>query len=162
MAADKLNPKTDEAKLSIPIPLVVGGIVVILGLAAWGFLGYWERTHPPAPAVLTVEAKQYVRNLQLSDVEMKATESYMKQKVVEITGKIANNGPRPINLVEINCVFRDAYGQVVLRERVAIVGRRTGKLAPGDKKSFRLAFDNIPESWNQAVPDLVIAQIVFM
>ena len=162
MAADKPNTKTEEAKLSVPIPLVAVGVLVLLGLAAWGFLGYWERTHAPAPGVLTAEAKQYVRNLQLSEVEMKATESYMKQKVVEITGKITNNGPRPVNLVEINCVFRDAYGQVVLRERVAIVGRRTGTLAPGDKKSFRLAFDTIPESWNQGLPDLVIAQIVFV
>jgi len=64
-------------------------------------------------------------------------------------------------VVEINCVFYDAYGQVVLRERVAVVGRRTGSLAPGGMKSFRLAFDNIPESWNQALPQLVIAQIVF-
>jgi hypothetical protein len=113
------------------------------------------------PPVLTAEAKQYVRNLQLSDVEMKAAESYMKQQVVEILGKIANHGSRTLNLVEINCVFYDAYGQVVLRERVAVVGRRTGSLAPGSTKSFRLAFDNIPESWNQALPQLVIAQIVF-
>jgi len=46
--------------------------------------------------------------------------------------------------VEINCVFRDAFGQVVLRERVAIVGSRTGTLAPADVTNFRLAFDNIP------------------
>ena len=162
MAAVNSNTKTKEAKLSVPIPVLVGAIVVILGLAAWGFLGYWERTHPPVHGVLTAEAKQYVRNLQLSEVEIKATESYMKQKVVEITGMITNNGSRPISLVEINCVFRDAYGQVVLREPMAIVGRRTGTLAPGDKKSFRLAFDTIPESWNQSLPDLVIAQIVFV
>jgi hypothetical protein len=162
LAADSSNTKTDEAKLSIPVPLVVGAIIVVLGLGAWGFLGYWERTHLPAPAVLTAEAKQYVHSLQLSDVEMKATESYMKQKVVEITGKIANNGSRAINVIEINCVFRDAYGQVVLRERVTVVGRRTGTLAPGNAKSFRLAFDTIPESWNQSLPDLVIAQIVFV
>jgi hypothetical protein len=162
LAADSSNTKTDEAKLSIPVPLVVGAVVVVLGLGAWGFLGYWERTHPPAPAVLTAEAKQYVHSLQLSDVEMKATESYMKQKVVELTGKIANNGGRAINVIEINCVFRDAYGQVVLRERVTVVGRRTGTLAPGNAKSFRLAFDTIPESWNQSLPDLVIAQIVFV
>jgi hypothetical protein len=162
LAADSSNTKTEAAKLSIPIPLVVGAIVLALGLGAWGFLDYWERTHPPARAVLTAEAKQYVHTLQLSEVEMKATESYMKQKVVEITGKIANNGDRTLNLVKINCVFRDAYGQVVLRDPVIVVGPRTGKLAPGEKKSFRLAFDSIPESWNQSLPDLVIAQIVFI
>ena len=161
MAADNPKTKTEAARLSVPVPLVVGAIIVMLGLGGWVFYDYWLRTHPPAPPVLTAEAKQYVRNLQLSEVEMKAAESYMKQQVVEILGKIANNGSRTVNVVEINCIFYDAYGQVVLRERVSIVGRRSGPLASGGKKSFRLAFDNIPESWNQALPQLVIAQIVF-
>jgi hypothetical protein len=161
LAGDNLKTKTEAPRLSIPVPLVVGAIIVILGFGAWAFYDYWASKHPAAPPVLTAEAKHYVHNLQLSDVEMKAAESYMKQQVVEIVGKIANSGPRAVRVVEINCVFHDAYGQVVLRERVAIVGRRTGALAPGDTKNFRLAFDNIPESWNQALPDLVIAQIVF-
>ena len=165
MADDKANDKpgtgTEDASFSIPIPLVVGTIIVILGFAAWTGYNYWAAKHPPAPPVLTAEAKQYVHNLQLSEVGMKATESYMKQQVVEITGKITNNGDRTLNVVEINCVFYDAYGQLVLRERVSVVGRRTGPLGPGQTKSFRLAFDTIPESWNQALPQLVIAQIVF-
>ena len=161
MAADKASSNTETGKLSIPIPLVIGGIVVVLGLSAWGGYDYWQRRHPPTAPVLTPEAKQYVRNLQLSNVEMKAAESYMKQRVVEITGNVANNGPRTLKVVEINCVFYDPYGQLVLRERVAVVGRRAGPLAPGDKKGFRLVFDNIPDSWNQQLPALVIAQIVF-
>jgi hypothetical protein len=28
-------------------------------------------------------------------------------------------------------------------------------------KPFRLAFDSIPDSWNQAMPELVIARIDF-
>ncbi|HLM99112.1 MAG TPA: FxLYD domain-containing protein [Bryobacteraceae bacterium] len=161
MAAGKRVTKTAETSFSIPIPVIVGAIVVILGFSAWTGYNYWAAKHPPTPLVLTAEAKQYVHNLQLSEVDMKAAESYMKQQVVEITGKITNNGPRSVNVVEINCVFYDAYGQLVLRERVPIIGRRTGPLAPGQTKNFRLAFDTIPESWNQALPQLVIAQIVF-
>jgi len=158
--ADNQKTKPEPTEFSIPIPFVVGAIVVFLGLGAWAAYDYWAREHPPVPPVLTAEAKQYVHNLQLSDVEMKAAESYMKQRVVEILGKITNNGSRALRVVEINCVFYDAYGQVVLRERVTIVGR-AGALRPGDRKNFRLAFDNIPESWNQTLPQLVIAQIVF-
>jgi hypothetical protein len=161
LAGDKAVTKAEEKSFSIPIPLVVGGIIVVLVFAAWTGYDYWARKHPPALPVLTAEAKQYVHNLQLSDVEMKAAESYMKQQVVEIVGNITNNGPRTLKVVEINCVFYDAYGQLVLRERVPIVGSRTGALAPGQKKSFLLAFDTIPQSWNQALPQLVIAQIVF-
>jgi hypothetical protein len=102
-----------------------------------------------------------VRTLQLMDVDMQKHESYMKQAVVEITGRSATMAIRTLRVVEINCVFYDPYGQLVLRERVPIVGQKIGGLAPGEIKNFRLAFDNIPDSWNQALPQLVIAQIVF-
>ena len=52
-------------------------------------------------------------------------------------------------------------GAISLRERVPIVGQKTGVVKPGETKSFRLAFDTIPESWNQDLPQLVIAQIQF-
>lgn len=92
---------------------------------------------------------------------MKATDTYLKQTLVEILGKVGNGGDRRLGSVDINCVFYDPYGQLILRERVSIVRRRTGGLNPGETKDFRLAFDNIPESWNQMMPQLVIAQIVF-
>ncbi|MGA3023153.1 MAG: FxLYD domain-containing protein [Bryobacteraceae bacterium] len=115
---------------------------------------------PPATSVtpLTPEAKEYVRYLDLSGVQMKSTETYLKQTVTEIEGNIQNQGNRALQSVEIVCVFYDAYGQVVLRERVPIV---RSALKPGATKAFRLAFDNIPESWNKQMPRLVIAAITF-
>jgi hypothetical protein len=143
------------------VAVVVVTVVVILGA---GFFLYLDRAShraaaPPPP--LTGEAKAYVRNLQLQNVDMQKHESYLKQAVVEITGKIGNHGGRVLRVVEINCVFYDPYGQVVLRERVPIVSEKIGGLSPGEIKNFRLPFDNIPDSWNQALPQLVIAQIVF-
>ena len=49
----------------------------------------------------------------------------------------------------------------VLRERVAIVKMSGKGLKPGETRSFRLPFDSIPSSWNQALPQLVIARIEF-
>jgi hypothetical protein len=135
--------------------------VVILGAGFFLYLDRLSHLRPPPPPPLTGDAKAYVHSLQLLDVDMQKHESYLKQAVVEITGKLGNNGDRVLKVVEINCVFYDAYGQVVLRERMPIVSRKMGGLAPGEIKNFRLAFDNIPDSWNQAMPQLVIAQIVF-
>ena len=160
MAANKTAKETKE-KVSIPPAAIVIGALVILGLAAFAWLDRAAQHGPPPPPGLSGEARAYVRNLQLLDVEMKANESYLKQAIVEIVGKIGNNGDRVMQVVEINCVFYDPYGQVVLRERVPIVNRKMGTLAPGERKNFRLAFDNIPESWNQAMPQMVIANIVF-
>ena len=112
------------------------------------------------PAVLYGRADKPV-GLSLSEVEMKAHESYLKQSVVEITGNIQNAGDKVVKLVELKCVFYDAYGQVILRERVPIVSPKIGAMAPGQTKPFRLPFDNVPESWNQAMPQLVMAGIEF-
>lgn len=156
--ADKTQ--TRRAGLGVNPVLMVVGLAAVALVAAW-YLFF--RGGPPAPEkpLLTPEAKAYVKYLALSDVEMKAKESYLKQAVVEITGKITNTGPRPLKVVEINCVFFDPYGQVVLRQRVPIVSQKMGGLKPGEAKSFRLPFDDLPESWNQVLPQLVIARILF-
>ena len=112
----------------------------------------------PGQRPLTPEAKAYVRNLQLSEVTLKATESYAKQTVTEIEGKITNSGSRVIRYAEVSCVFYDRFGQVIKRERVPLV---KATLKPGESRTFRLPFDDLPESWNNQMPQLVIAGIDF-
>jgi hypothetical protein len=153
--------KTEKERKGIPVAVLVVALVAILGAGCFFYLDRVSRRPAPPPPPLTGEAKAYVHNLQLVDVEMQKHESYLKQAVVEITGKIGNKGDRTLREVQINCVFYDPYSQVVRRVRVPIVSDKIGGLAPGEMKNFRLAFDDIPESWNQAMPQLVIAQIVF-
>jgi hypothetical protein len=143
-----------------PTGIAVALAVILLagGGAAWYFA---QPRDNASQAPLTPEAKAYVRNLKLSDVEMKATDSAMAKSLIEIVGNITNNGDRKVKLVELNCIFYDPYNQVVLRERVAIVRIKGGGLAPGETKPFRMPFDNLAGSWNQAMPQLVIAQIQF-
>jgi hypothetical protein len=143
--------------LLVVLGVAIAGVVIAIVLAP-----RWRQQPAEAP-VLTQEARVYVRagNLKLSEVNMGAKENFAQQMLVEITGKITNAGDRTVKLVEINCVFSDPAGLVVLKERLPIVGGRTGSLKPGETKTFRLPFDTIPPSWNQALPQLVIAQIVF-
>jgi hypothetical protein len=166
LAADK----TAGAKpLTIPPAAIVIALVLVAGLG--GVLLLNQRAHQPAapPPPLTGEAKNYLKHLRFVSADgqtaesptMAAHESFMKQSVVEITGNIQNTGDRVLELIEINCVFLDPYGQVVLRQRVPVVSKKMGKLAPGEWKAFRLAFDSVPESWNQAMPQMVIARIDF-
>jgi hypothetical protein len=140
--------------------LYVLGVIAVLSGALFAYT-QWVARHPAQEIALTPEAKAYVRNLKLDDVTMKATSSYVGADIVEIEGKIGNAGDRVLDTVEIYCVFRDAYGQLVLRKRLPIVSPRMGGLKPGETKSFRLPFDDLPESWNQAMPQLVIAGVKF-
>jgi len=85
--------------------IVVGFFILVLG----GWLYWYLQREAPRPQgpVLTGEARAYIRagSLKLSGVEMKATKSYMSQRLVEITGKIANAGQRNLKQVDLNCVF---------------------------------------------------------
>ena len=140
--------------------LYIFGALAVLG----GVLFYYLQfvSNRPAPELpLTPEAKAYVHNLKLDDVDIKASESYFKQVVVEIDGKVQNAGDQNVQVVDVYCVFYDNYGQLVLRRRVPIVSQKMGGLKPGETKSFRLPFDDLPESWNHAMPRLVIAGIKF-
>ena len=129
--------------------------LLILVLAA---LLSCSRKPPETESPPSAEAKAYVRNLQLSDVTMKATESYARQVITEIEGKVMNTGNRTVEFAEVACIFRDSIGQLVLREKATIVKR---PLRPGETQAFRLPFDDIPESWNNQMPQLVIVQIRF-
>lgn len=161
MAADKTAVPKEHKRVSVPPAAVVVGLLLALGAGIFYYLDRASKRPPQPPPPLTGAARAYTRSLKLSDVQMNAHESYLKQSVVELTGNIGNTGDRVLRTVEINCVFYDPYGQVVLRDRVAIVGAKLGGLAPGETKPFRLAFDSIPESWNQAMPQMIIAAIDF-
>jgi hypothetical protein len=136
----------------------------LIALVVLGTAGFWivqVMSKKAAPLKLSAAARAYVPNLKLSDVRIKAADSYLNQTVVEIDGRITNGGPRTLDTVEITCVFYDAYGQVVLRQRLPIVADRAGPLKPSETRDFRLPFDNLPESWNHQLPQLVIAAIKF-
>lgn len=145
-----------DVKIS-PASIVIGlALILILGVFSW--LTFGPKPAPPPPPVLTPEAKAYLPKLSLNNVHMQAAESMVNQRVIEILGDIKNIGDRTVRLAQVTCVFHDYYGKEVQRERVMIVST---PLAPGTTKPFRLAFDDIPDSWNQAMPGLYIAQIQF-
>ena len=161
MASDTFSLTQAKKNPGSSVPLYVLAALAVLGLAVFGYMQYAAK-HQPTDAPLTPEAKEYVKNLRLADVDIKANKSYLNQMVVEIDGKIGNAGDRPLDTVEIYCVFYDTYDQMVLKARVPIVSPKMGGLKPGETKSFRLPFDEIPESWNQSMPQLVIAGVKFL
>lgn len=153
-------PSTTRTK--VPVPLLVAGVLVVLcAIAAAIYFARAPKSAAATPTPASFEAKAYLQYLQLSDVSIKATENFMKQQVVEVEGKIKNNGPRAIDSVSIYCLFSGVDGREVYRERVSVVQANAAPLKPGETRNFRLPFDSLPDNWNQALPRMVIAQITF-
>jgi hypothetical protein len=115
-------------------------------------------SRPQAKPALTPEGRAYVKNLQLSNVNMQASDSLARQTLTEILGNIKNTGDRTVNRVEVTCVFYDSNNRPLYQERVAMV---KSALKPGELRPFRLAFDTIPDDWNNQLPALAIALVVF-
>ncbi len=145
---------------SIVVPLLIAAVLAVGIGAVWYLESKKRAAKPPEQIVLTDQARVYLPNLDLGDVEMSATDNTLGQTLVEITGKISNLGERQIRSIRINCVFFDVYGIELHRVLSTIVPPGEG-LAPASDQDFRLPFDSIPEGWNQVMPSLYIAEIVF-
>jgi hypothetical protein len=142
------------------LPYVLGAVALVVISLLVAYLEFGPK--PAAEEMrLTDEAKAYITKLGLADIGMQVKLDYFQQKVLEITGTIANGGNRGLDVVEVYCVFRDGADNELRRERTAIVSKKMGGLQPGETKSFRLPFDSVPDTWNQQLPQLVIAGIDF-
>lgn len=134
---------------------------LLLGIAGFGYLEWKGRSDLPVEqVVLTDEARGYLTSLDLSEVEMGATDNALGQTLVEITGTIRNIGDRPVRSIRLNCVFFDVYG-IELHRVLSTIVRSSEGLEPGGEQPFRLPFDDIPDGWNQVLPSLYVAEIVF-
>ncbi len=149
-----------KGRNSKKVPLLIAALLAA-GIGIAGFLEWKQRSgQPPEQIVLHDEARAYLPSLDLADVEMSAMENSLGQTLVEINGKIRNLGGRQVRSIRLNCVFFDLYGVELHRVLSTIVRARDG-LPPSAERDFRLPFDDIPEGWNQIMPKLYIAEIVF-
>lgn len=107
---------------------------------------------------LSAEAQQYVRSLALSEMTIQATENALGGVLVEVNGSITNNGSRTVENATVACTFTEPYGQPLKTETVTLL---RSALKPGETRTFRLPFENIPEGWNQAMPQVRFVGIRF-
>lgn len=152
---------SDRKALKIPVVPSVVLAALIAGLIFW--LVYMGRPAPPAPDMQppSPAEKAYAPNIVFSGITMQAAENLMQQRVVEIRGRIANHGPRTVSSVSVDCFFTGIQGEQVYYERKIAFASQTHPLKPGESRPFRLAFDHLPDSWNQALPRFVVARIAF-
>lgn len=153
----------DAASTHRRIPLVPAVVIaaVVAGLIFW--FAYMSHPAPPPTAMQPPSPAEqaYATHVSLSNLSMKAAENLIQQQIVEVRGTIANNGTRALTSVYVDCVFSGINGNEVYRERQAAFASKANPLKPGEARPFRLAFDHLPEGWNQVLPRLTIARIVF-
>jgi hypothetical protein len=146
------------------LPLLVAAALGLAVLAGIFWLG--PPAPPPTPSIpavlppLTPEDQAYLGQIDISQLELSRWQNFLGQEVTYLDGIVTNHGPRRIVALELTIEFQDVLGQVVLRENWrAIGGGRSSALAPrptplatGESRSFRAAFEHIPQDWNRGRP----------
>ena len=149
------------------IPILIAAIVIGAALAAILLLA-----KQPRPQVQQ-SLDPYAENLQVGDLKLSVAESFSGASVHYVEGKIANTGGRTANGIQVEALFRDSMGQVVLRDTqsLMLLQRRSGDLPPetvalksrplqpNEVQEFRLTFEHLPSEWNGGYPELRFVKI---
>jgi hypothetical protein len=158
-----LQPAATERE-SEWLPKVVGitAILVVAGVAVFLLR---PKAHPP------VQLNPYAAQLEISDLKMSTAQNFVGAKVTYIDGTLTNPGNKVVTHAVVHVTFRDSYGQVAQIEEVPVKVLQTSgpypdiidlaalPLGPGQSKPFRLIFERVSQQWNQAYPELQVADV---
>jgi len=155
-AATEREPEWLPKALGIAAILVVAGIAVFL---------LRPKPHPQAPA------NPYAAQLKISNLAMSTSQNFVGSKVTYIDGTLANPGDKVVTHAVVHVTFRDSLGEVAQIEDVPVkilvtsgpypdtIDLSASPLAPGQSKPIRLIFEHISEQWNQAYPEMQVADV---
>jgi hypothetical protein len=103
------------------------------------------------------EEQTYAAKLQLENLSMSRAENFLNQEVTTLSIDLVNAGDRSLGALELTAEFSDELSQVVLRETRPVLSPGAARFAPGDRRTFEIAFEHIPTSWNLQQPTLRVA-----
>jgi hypothetical protein len=157
------SPGTQEPDHSRRFILVAIAVIVGLVLLAAFLLRAPTRTAPQVPP--------YAAQLRIFDLKMSQSQNFVGASVTYIDGTFTNAGDKIVTHAVVRVTFKDLYGQIAQREQVPIkvlqtsgpypdtVDLSVSPVPPGQSKPFRLIFEHVSEQWNQAYPELQIADV---
>lgn len=155
------------------VPLLAAGLGGLGLLAGWLWLAPStpQEARPALPTVLpplTATEEAYLPEIEIGDLELSRWQNFLSQQVTYLDGTVKNRGPRSILALEMRLEFKDLYNQTVFRQMARIVGSarlspadpRAAPLRAGEARQFRVAFEDLPKDWNQALPQIRITGLL--
>jgi hypothetical protein len=153
-----LSPEKHEGRNWLP--MAVGGLLVLLIVAAFtvfGMLGRSRNTNPGDP---------YLAKLELSNLHMATAQNFAGGSVTYIEGTVTNTGDRKIVGASVQAVFKNSLGEITQRETLplTVVMPNTpyidygtldrAPLAPGQSRDFRVTLESLTPDWDGQLPQL--------
>lgn len=162
------DPQTTPGKSATSVtPTILASVVLLAVVASVWFLfePLTARKRPPGPAVanlkMSAAEQEYVKNIQIGNVSLSRAENFLHQEVTILNGEVSNAGPASVSSLRLTTTFSDEMNQIALRETRSILGSPEVPLAPGERRSFEISFDHVPNSWNMQQPTVIVAYLQF-
>ena len=150
---------------------VVVATVVVLAVAVGAIWFFGHRKTPPAVTPISAPTDPYAANLAIGDLHMSESANLAGGKSTYLDGRIANNGSRTVTGIGAQVLFRDPAREVAwnVTQPMTLIRTRepyidvepiaAAPLKPGDSREFRLIFDNVPQDWDGAFPEIRIVRV---
>ena len=148
----------------------VWGVAALLVVIAVGIFAFAGRSKT-APAPTTLQPPDaYAASLQVTSLAMSESDNLSGGKMTYLDGHIQNTGSRTVTGATVQVVFANDEAMPPAIETVQLALIRATQpyidtepvsaepLKPRDGHDFRLAFESVPQNWNQQMPEMRIIQ----
>jgi len=147
-----------------PVAFAIGLLIVAFVVGAFILLTRSIKPQGPGSAQkLSFDAadQSYAPNVHFTDLDLSHSSNLLNQEFVYATGKVSNDGNRPIVALEVTLEFHDPFNQVILRESQRVIDAPAAPLPPGQQRDFQVTIERkIPSEWNQQYPSIRVAGLV--
>lgn len=158
------TPEPGNGKGRSPLRWFAILLTVLTALAVFGLL-FWKpaavrpslsggNEAPPMDGA----GEAYLDNVRVENISLSRAESFIHQEVTIVNGQVVNGGGQSVSEVWLTIEFFDDMRQLVLRESRPVV-RGAAPLAPGEKQTFEINCEHVPNSWNMQQPAVRVSYL---
>ncbi len=152
---------------------IAGGLLVAAAivLGVWSVSARRNASRSPADATTIAPLDSYAANLPISGIAMSEAGSLAGGKLTYIDGHIRNTGPKTVEGITVQTIFRNDVGELPQVETLPLMLIRTREpyvdlqpvsanpLKPGEDREFRLIFERVTPNWNQQYPEIHVTRV---
>ncbi|TAM84556.1 MAG: DUF2393 domain-containing protein [Acidobacteria bacterium] len=131
---------------------------VALAVAALAGCGVGKKQVEKSPS--RPEEPSYLRNIQITPGRVEAAQNFLQHTITTVYGTVTNNGNKTVRNLEISLTFSDIEGKPIEQKSATPIANDDPPLKPGETRPFQLSFDQVPDMWNQAPPQMAPVRVV--
>jgi hypothetical protein len=164
--AELFNPANQEAQGRNWSPFIIGllAVIVAVGIIALATRNTGQKAQQVDP---------YVSRLQISNAKVSAAENYVGGTVTYLDADITNTGDKTLVGADMNLIFKNTMNEIVQKETLPLhvlvenqmggypdlVDMSRSPITPGHTKSVRMTLEHISADWDQAPPQMQLANL---